>query len=206
MAKQLIQDKRKLPQSFVLCIFLHSLLFFKSYKFPENNPLSLVYSPISHGWKSRGYASVNLLKHYILKKGMEKIWGIRGSIIPLELWMRRDQSYLKKRINLDILIDVRDPFRWRFKIFFYCICICTCLFYFYIIVILHNNTLSGSFYTIAIFLFYLLFHEWVNRLFSSFFIELLACFRNITTISFVYPFFVFFFFSNSFSKDNIHSR
>lgn len=47
-----------------------------------------------------------------------------------------------------------------------------CLFYFYIIVILHNNTLSGSFYTIAIFLFYLLFHEWVNRLFSSFFIEL----------------------------------
>lgn len=80
-----------------------------------------------------------------------------------------------------------------------------CLFYFYIIVILHNNTLSGSFYTIAIFLFYLLFHEWVNRLFSSFFIELLACFRNTTTISFVYSFFLFFFFSNSFPKDNIHS-
>lgn len=51
-------------------------------------------------------------------------------------------------------------------------------FYFYIIMILHNNTLSDSFYTIAIFPFYLLFHEWVNRLSSSFFIELLACFRN----------------------------
>lgn len=75
-----------------------------------------------------------------------------------------------------------------------------CLFYFYIIVILHNNTLSGSFYTIAIFLFYLLFHEWVNRLFSSFFIELLACFRNTATISFVYSFFLFFFFFKFVSK------
>lgn len=44
MAKQLIQDKRKLPQSFVLCIFLAFsafFFFFKSYNFPENNPLSL---------------------------------------------------------------------------------------------------------------------------------------------------------------------
>lgn len=104
MAKQLIQDKRKLPQSFVLCIFLAFSAFFFFFFLNRTTfrrtilSLSLsvcVYSPISHGWKSRGYASVNLLKHYILKKGMEKIWGIRGSIIPLELWMRRDQSYLK---------------------------------------------------------------------------------------------------------------
>lgn len=70
MAKRLNQEKRKLPQSFVLsilpafcvCSFLNRTSF-------QRTILSLVYSRVSRGWwMSRGYAWVNLLKHYIPNK------------------------------------------------------------------------------------------------------------------------------------------
>lgn len=46
MAKRLNQEKRKLPQSFVLSILpaFSICSFFKSYKFPENNPLPCVFA------------------------------------------------------------------------------------------------------------------------------------------------------------------
>lgn len=88
MAKQLIRDKRKLPQSFVLSIFsAFSVCSFLNRTSSRRTILSLVYSRISRGWwMSRGCASVNLLKHYILKK--ENMGRKRGRIIPLELWMQ----------------------------------------------------------------------------------------------------------------------